>query len=78
MLDCDMLYAIVLYANTLQPASSSTSALTSGILQVIGKIYLIGVELKLKLQVSLTTWVPSHQTMSDQIRVDYIGFSFLN
>ena len=53
MLDCDMLYAIVLYANTLQPASSSTSALTSGILQVIGKIYLIGVELKLKL--NLTT-----------------------
>ena len=74
MLDCDTLYAIVLYANTLQPASSSTSALTSGIL--IGKIYLIGVELKLKL--SLTTWVPSHQTMSDQIRVDSISFTLLN
>ena len=76
MLDCDILYAIVHYANTLQPAASSTSALTSGIL--IGKIYLIGVELKLKLQVGLTTWVPSHQKMSDQIRVDSICFTFLN
>ena len=51
MLDCDILYAIVHYANTLQPASSSASALTSGIL--IAKIYLIDVELKLKL--NLTT-----------------------
>ena len=55
MLDCNILYAIVLYANILQPASSSTSALTSlgCILRLIGKIYLIGVELKLKL--GLTT-----------------------
>ena len=75
MLDCDILYAIVCYANTLQPASSSASALTCGIL--IGKIYLIGIELKFKL--SLTTWVPSsHQMMSDQIRVDSICFTFLN
>ena len=74
MLNCDILYAIVCYANTLQPASSSVSALTFSILKE--KIYVKGVKLKLKL--SLTTWVPSHQTMSDQIRVDSICFTFLN